>query len=67
VAHYLSLTSKWVHGTAVGACSSMMQVRHAAVAIAAGVCGLALTAHGESGRSGVGATAPDIPLDNLFY
>ena len=33
VAHYLGLTPKWVDGTAVGGCSFMIQVRHAATAI----------------------------------
>jgi hypothetical protein len=34
VAHYLGLTPKWVDGTAVGGCSFMIHVRHAAAAIA---------------------------------
>src|SRR6266481_1751790 len=38
VAHYLGLTPKWVDGTAVGACSFMIHVRHAAAAIASGLC-----------------------------
>src|ERR1700720_4176376 len=38
VAHYLGLTPKWVDGTAVGGCSFMIHVRHAAAAIAAGLC-----------------------------
>ena len=33
VAHYLGLTPKWVDGTAVGGCSFMIHVRHAAAAI----------------------------------
>jgi hypothetical protein len=32
VAHYLGLTPKWVDGTAVGGCSFMIHVRHAAAA-----------------------------------
>ena len=36
VAHYLGLTPKWVDGTAVGGCSFMIHVRHAAAAIAPG-------------------------------
>jgi len=36
VAHYLGLTPKWVDGTAVGGCSFMIHVRHAAAAIASG-------------------------------
>jgi acetyl-CoA acetyltransferase len=56
VAHYLGLTPKWVDGTAVGGCSFMIHVRHAAAAIAAGLCETVLITHGESGRSGVGRT-----------
>jgi hypothetical protein len=33
---YLGLTPKWVDGTAVGGCSFMIHVRHAAAAIASG-------------------------------
>ena len=36
VAHYLGITPKWVDGTAVGGCSFMIHVRHAAAAIASG-------------------------------
>jgi len=34
----------------------MIHVRHAAVAIASGLCETVLITHGESGRSGVGRT-----------
>ena len=50
VAHYLGLTPKWVDGTAVGGCSFMIHVRHAAAAIASGLCETVLITHGESGR-----------------
>ncbi len=56
IAHYLGLTPKWVDGTAVGGCSFMIHVRHAAAAIASGLCETVLITHGESGRSGVGRT-----------
>jgi len=52
IAHYLGLTPKWVDGTAVGGCSFMIHVRHAAAAIASGLCETVLITHGESGRSG---------------
>jgi hypothetical protein len=43
----------------------MIHVRHAAAAIASGLCETVLITHGESGRSGVGRTrnvvAPDEP------
>lgn len=54
IAHYLGITPKWVDGTTVGGCSFMIHVRHAAAAIAAGLCSTVLITHGESGRSGVG-------------
>ena len=50
VAHYLGLTPKWVDGTAVGGCSFMIHVRHAAAAVASGLCMSVLITHGESGR-----------------
>jgi hypothetical protein len=34
----LVLTPKWGDGTAVGGCSFMIHVRHAAAAIASGLC-----------------------------
>jgi acetyl-CoA acetyltransferase len=49
VGHYLGLTPKWVDGTAVGGCSFMIHVRHAAAAIASGLCETVLITHGESG------------------
>jgi hypothetical protein len=51
VAHYLGLTPKWL-----GGCSFMIHVRHAAAAIASGLCKMVLVTHGESRRSGVGRT-----------
>src|SRR5438105_6502302 len=48
--------AKWVDGTAVGGCSFMIHVRHAAAAIAAGLSETVLITHGESGRSGVART-----------
>ena len=55
IAHYLGITPTWVDGTAVGGCSFMLHVRHAAAAIQAGHCKTVLITHGESGRSRVGA------------
>ena len=54
VAHYLGIVPKYVDGTSVGGCSFMIHVRHAAAAIAAGLCDVVLVTHGESGRSRVG-------------
>src|SRR5260370_41485899 len=56
VAHYLGLTPKWVDGTAVGGCSFMIHVRHAAAALESGLCKTVLITHAESGPSGVGPT-----------
>jgi len=52
----MGLTPKWVDGTAVGGCSFMIHLRHAAAAIASRLCETVLITHGESGRSGVGRT-----------
>jgi acetyl-CoA acetyltransferase len=51
VAEYLGITPTYVDGTSVGGCSYMLHVRHAAAAIKAGLCRVALITHGESGRS----------------
>lgn len=60
VAHYLGITPKWVDGTAVGGCSFIIHVRHAAAAINAGLCSTVLITHGEPGRSGAGLTRPSV-------
>ncbi len=54
VAEYLGITPTYIDGTSVGGCSFMIHVRHAAAAIQAGLCSVALITHGESGRSRVG-------------
>jgi acetyl-CoA acetyltransferase len=56
IAHYLGITPTWVDGTAVGGCSFMIHVRHAAAAINEGLCATVLITHGESGKSRVAAT-----------
>jgi acetyl-CoA acetyltransferase len=55
IAHYLGITPTWADGTSVGGCSFMLHVRHAAAAIAEGLCSTVLITHGESGRSRIGA------------
>ena len=55
IAHYLGITPTWVDGTAVGGCSFMLHVRHAAAAINEGLCKTVLITHGESGRSRIGS------------
>jgi acetyl-CoA acetyltransferase len=54
VAEYLGIVPTYLDGTSVGGCSFMLHVRHAAAAIAAGLCTTALVTHGQSGRSRVG-------------
>src|SRR4051794_39568654 len=54
IAHYLGITPTWVDGTAVGGCSFMIHVRHAAAAIEAGVAENNLVTHRESRRPPVG-------------
>ena len=69
VAHYLGITPRYVDGTSVGGCSFMLHVRHAAAAIAAGMCDVVLVTHGESGKSRVGAGgwgAMDASLQSQF-
>ena len=56
IAHYLGITPTWVDGTAVGGCSFMLHVRHAAAAIAAGYATTILITHGESGKSRINGT-----------
>jgi acetyl-CoA acetyltransferase len=58
IAHYLGIAPRWLDGTAVGGCSFMLHVRHAAAAICQGLCKTVLITHGESGRSRVGRTPP---------
>src|SRR6516165_5115682 len=65
IAHYLGITPKWVDGTAVGGCSFMIHVRHAAAAIEAGLCKTVLITHGESGRSGVARSRPAVSPGSL--
>jgi acetyl-CoA acetyltransferase len=57
VSHYLGITPRWLDGTAVGGCSFLLHVRHAAAAMAAGAASVVLITHGESGRSKIGAPA----------
>jgi acetyl-CoA acetyltransferase len=62
VAYYLGITPTWADGTAVGGCSFMLHVRHAAAAINEGLCNTVLITHGESGKSRVAVTPrPSFP------
>jgi acetyl-CoA acetyltransferase len=55
LAHYLGIRPNWLDGTMVGGCSYMLHVRHAVAAIRSGAASVVVIAHGESGRSRVGA------------
>src|SRR3954466_14693606 len=65
IAHYLGITPKWIDGTAVGGCSFMIHVRHAAAAIEAGLAKTILITHGESGRSRIGNPARPVSAASL--
>jgi len=65
IAHYLGITPHWIDGTAVGGCSFMIHVRHAAAAISAGLCKTVLITHAESGKSMIGKLPRSIPADSL--
>ncbi len=69
IAHYLGIKPTWADGTAVGGCSFMLHVRHAAAAINEGLCKTVLITHGESGRSRVGVggfSRPSASLQGQF-
>jgi acetyl-CoA acetyltransferase len=54
LAHYLGIVPRWIDGTSVGGTSFLIHVRHAAAAIASGLCNTVLVTFGQSGRSRVG-------------
>ncbi len=66
IAHYLGITPHWIDGTAVGGCSFMIHVRHAAAAISAGLCKTVLITHGEAGKSRIGINRPPPPPASLI-
>ena len=63
LSEYLGITPSYADGTWAGGCSFLMLVQHAAAALTAGLCNVALITHGESGASDVGVTGvlPRIP------
>ena len=69
LAHYLGITPKWIDNTQVGGTSFLIHVRHAAAAIASGLCDTVLVSMAESGRSRVGqssiANSSDSSLEGL--
>ena len=57
LAHYLGIIPTWIDNTQVGGTSFLVHVRHAAAAIASGLCETVLVAMAESGRNRVGEQA----------
>ena len=55
IAFALGARPRWLDGTMVGGCSYMLHIRHAVAAIRTGQADVVVIAHGESGRSRVGA------------
>jgi acetyl-CoA acetyltransferase len=56
IAEAVGVVPRYVDGTTVGGCSFIIMVGHAMLALHHGLCDVAVIAHGESGRSGVGVT-----------
>ena len=54
LAHYLGIVPKWIDNTQVGGTSFLVHVRHAAAAIARGLCETVLVSMAQSGRNRVG-------------
>src|ERR671932_1094284 len=54
VGEYLGIVPRYTDNTSVGGSSFGIHVGHAATAIAAGLCNVALISHGQSGRSRIG-------------
>jgi acetyl-CoA acetyltransferase len=54
VGEYLGIVPRYTDTTSVGGSSFVIHVGHAATAIAAGLCSVALITHGQSGRSRIG-------------
>lgn len=57
IGEYLGIEPTYLDGTNVGGSSFVIHAGHAAAAIAAGLCHVALITHGQSGRSRVGMPA----------
>src|SRR5437660_3558205 len=64
-AEYLGVRPRYVDGTQIGGCSFIAHVQHAMVAIAAGVCEVALITHGEDGPSRIGMPGTRFGADSF--
>ena len=58
LAEYLGITPRYTDSTMTGGSSFVIHVEHAAAAIAAGLCNVALITHGETGFSGRNRRGP---------
>ncbi len=58
LAHYMGIVPPWMDNTTVGGTSFLVHVRHAAAAIASGLCETVLVTMGQSGRSRTGEPTP---------
>ena len=59
LSEYLGITPRYTDGTYVGGSSFVIHLAHAAAAIRAGYCEVALVTHGEAGRSRTTRATPD--------
>ena len=66
-AEYLGIQPGFTDSTSVGGSSFVIHVAHAAAAIRAGYCDVALITHGEAGRSVRARGAPDANLPGAQY
>ena len=64
---YMGIQPGYTDNTSVGGSSFVIHVAHAAAAIRAGYCDVALITHGEAGRSTRGRAAPDPNLPAPQY
>ena len=66
-AEYLGIHPSFTDSTSVGGSSFVIHVAHAAAAIRAGYCDVALITHGEAGRSVRSRVGPDSNLPGAQY
>src|SRR5438445_9728459 len=62
---YMGIRPRYVDGTQIGGCSFIAHVEHAMAAIAAGVCEVAPTTHGETASSRIGMPGTRFGADSF--
>ena len=67
MAEYLGITPRYTDSTSVGGSSFVIHLGHAAMAIANGLCEVALVTHGQSGYSRVGGAGGAGGGPDLWY